>query len=168
MQRVFRAKCVAASSLRAKVCPHLGAFWHSQGPFQATALIFRLIIRVQSVLGTASERRLGTRRARAQVLGAFSFFFVLPIPRWTARRLLLQLVACGKPVFLLVMLGFLRDGVACGLYTRALSMHNRSTLPRMMGTFSWPESGLTSKLLSTYCALERESSRDLFFAVGLI
>ena len=74
MQRVFRAKCVAASSLRAKVCRHLGAFWHSQGPFQATALIFRLIIRVQSVRGTASERRLGTRRARAQVLGVFSFF----------------------------------------------------------------------------------------------
>jgi hypothetical protein len=34
-------------------------------------------------------------------------------------------------------------------------------LPRMMETFSRPESGLTCKLLSTYCALERVVERHL-------
>src|SRR5260370_34780619 len=37
----------------------------------------------------------------------------------------------------------------------------RSTLPRMMGTFSLPESGQTSKLFSKCCALERVVWRNL-------
>ena len=44
--------------------------------------------------------------------------------------------------------------VAYALYTRALSVAQQIHTPENDGNVSWPESGLTSRLLSTYCALE--------------
>src|SRR6185369_3080066 len=51
--------------------------------------------------------------------------------------------------------------VAYALYTRALSVAQQIHIPQDDGNVLAPESGLTSKLLSTYCALERVVERHL-------